>query len=84
MTCCHDNAEPVTTSGTTVAYLCPDCDTQLAADFGDVLQQRAELAQRQAACPHDETQGFQMFDGTLIATRCDQCGAAVEPEGEQQ
>lgn len=80
--CRHDHAAPVESDGAILAYLCPDCDTQLPADFGKELERRREIAGLQASCAHEEVMELKTFDGTVITVRCQACGATVQPEQE--
>lgn len=42
--CTHDDAVPVESSGKIVAWLCPDCDGQLGADWKPFRQRAADLS----------------------------------------
>jgi predicted RNA-binding Zn-ribbon protein involved in translation (DUF1610 family) len=80
--CGHEAAFPVDSvvTGTTVAYLCPTCGTQLPEDFGVELVARRAHAARQAACPHtQETADITQWGGGTIARLCKACGKTLPP-----
>ncbi|MEV2277835.1 hypothetical protein AB0I72_19845 [Nocardiopsis sp. NPDC049922] len=80
--CRHEAAVPVDSvvTGTTLAYLCPDCGTQLPDDFGAELAARRALTARQAACPHtQETADITQWGGSTIARLCQTCGKTLSP-----
>ncbi|TQN30592.1 hypothetical protein FHX37_0474 [Haloactinospora alba] len=72
--CIHDDACPVESSGVIVAWLCPDCDTQLGADFGKELQRRRDDAAFRAACTHTDVYDVTTHGDTRGRGVCTRCG----------
>lgn len=78
MNCSHPNPTTVdATHGETLAYLCPDCDTQLPASFSDEIARRRELQARQETCVHNATKYFTDGLGQIIVHRCSDCLKAL-------
>lgn len=86
LSCRHDDAVPVDllTTGETVAYLCPNCRTQLPTDFGDVLQRRRDTAAFRAACTHTDVCEVTTHGDTRGRGVCTRCGQSMHetPDGD--